>query len=164
MAIAAHLIAAAGRGDTAALLAIDVALADRSAEQRVEFALQNLPGVHVLSSSFGAQAAVSLHLVTRLAPKIPVILVDTGYLFPETYQFVDTLSERLGLNLQVVRPAISPTWLEARHGKLWEQGIEGLELYGQIAKAEPIRRALREQDAVTVFCCSTRASCRSRIY
>ena len=35
MAIAAHLIAAAGRGDTAALLAIDVALADRSAEQRV---------------------------------------------------------------------------------------------------------------------------------
>ena len=162
MAIAAHLIAAAGRGDTAALLAIDVALADRSAEQRVEFALQNLPGVHVLSSSFGAQAAVSLHLVTRLAPKIPVILVDTGYLFPETYQFVDTLSERLGLNLQVVRPAISPTWLEARHGKLWEQGIEGLELYGQIAKAEPIRRALREQDAETWISGLRRSQSNSR--
>jgi phosphoadenosine phosphosulfate reductase len=156
------LIAAAPRGETAAVLAIDAALADRSAEQRVEFALQNLPGAHVLSSSFGAQAAVSLHLVTQLAPKIPVILVDTGYLFPETYQFVDTLSERLGLNLQVVTPAISPTWLEARHGKLWEKGIEGLELYGQIAKAEPIRRALTEQDAKTWISGLRRSQSNSR--
>ncbi len=162
MAIAAHLIPAAGRGEKSALLAIDVAMADHSAEQRVEFALQNLPGAHVLSSSFGVQAAVSLHLVTRLAPKIPVILVDTGYLFPETYQFIDTLSERLGLNLQVVRPAVSPTWLEARHGKLWEQGIEGLELYAQIAKAEPIQRALREQNAETWISGLRRSQSNSR--
>src|SRR5690606_168164 len=57
--------------------------------ERAEWAFENLPGNHVLTSSFGAQAAVSLHLVTRVAPDIPVVLIDTGYLFPETYRFVD---------------------------------------------------------------------------
>jgi 3'-phosphoadenosine 5'-phosphosulfate sulfotransferase (PAPS reductase)/FAD synthetase len=61
---------------------------------RVDLALRCLPGAHALSSSFGAQAAVMLHLVNERAPGIPVILVDTGYLFPETYQFIDTLTER----------------------------------------------------------------------
>src|SRR5262245_28466718 len=36
------------------------------ADQRIEWALENLPGHHVLTSSFGAQAAVSLHLVTQV--------------------------------------------------------------------------------------------------
>src|SRR5689334_25362275 len=71
------------------------------ADQRVEWALENLPGNHVLTSSFGAQAAVSLHLVAQINPQIPVILVDTGYLFPETYRFVDDLVARLKINLKV---------------------------------------------------------------
>ena len=53
-------------------------LAAMSAAERVEFAMQRLPGRHVLSSSFGAQAAVSLHLLTRADPDIPVILIDTA--------------------------------------------------------------------------------------
>lgn len=162
MPIANHLIAAAHAAEPDALDAVEAVLAQRSAEQRVEFALQDLPGVHVLSSSFGAQAAVSLHLVTRLMPNIPVILVDTGYLFPETYQFVDTLTERLGLNLQVVRPTLSPSWLEARHGKLWEQGIEGLEQYGEISKVEPMRRALLKVGARTWLSGLRRAQSESR--
>src|SRR5690606_28151239 len=63
-----------------------------NAAQRVEWALKNLPARHILSSSFGAQAAVALHLVTRAKPDIPVVLIDTGYLFPETYRFVDELT------------------------------------------------------------------------
>jgi 3'-phosphoadenosine 5'-phosphosulfate sulfotransferase (PAPS reductase)/FAD synthetase len=49
-----------------------------SAEQRVEWALNNLPNQHTLSSSFGAQAAVSLHLVTSQRPDIPVVFVVKG--------------------------------------------------------------------------------------
>jgi phosphoadenosine phosphosulfate reductase len=162
MAIADSLISAAAANEPDALLAVNAALANRSAEERVEFALQGLPGAHVLSSSFGAQAAVSLHMVTRIAPQIPVVLIDTGYLFPETYQFVDTLQERLGLRLHVVRPTISPSWLEARHGKLWEQGIAGLERYGEIAKAEPMRRALQDLGARTWISGLRRAQANSR--
>lgn len=41
----------------------------------------------VASSSFGLQASVMLHLISKHAPEIPIIFVDTGYCFPETYQF-----------------------------------------------------------------------------
>src|SRR5262249_45056948 len=86
------------------------------AESRVQWALENLPGNHVLTSSLGAQAAVSLHLMTRVSADIPVVLVDTGYLFPETYRFVDDLTARLKINLKVYRAELSPAWQEARYG------------------------------------------------
>jgi phosphoadenosine phosphosulfate reductase len=122
-----------------------------SAQERVAWALENLPGEFVLSSSFGIQAAVCLHLVTQQRPDIPVILTDTGYLFPETYRFIDELTEKLKLNLKVFRAIESPAWQEARYGKLWEQGVEGIERYNQINKVEPMNRALESQGAQTWF-------------
>jgi phosphoadenosine phosphosulfate reductase len=76
-----------------------------------------------------------------------VVLIDTGYLFPETYRFVDELTERLGLNLKVYRSELSAAWQEARYGKLWEQGVEGIEQYNRMNKVEPMQRALTELDA-----------------
>lgn len=46
---------------------------------------------------------MSLHLVNQIRPDIPVILTDTGYLFPETYRFIDELTDKLKLNLKVYR-------------------------------------------------------------
>jgi phosphoadenosine phosphosulfate reductase len=126
------------------LQALNAQLEQLSPAARIEWSLQNLPGTHVLSSSFGAQAAVSLHLVASIAPRTPVILVDTQYLFPETYRFVDELTQRLGLDLRVYRPRHSASWIEARHGKLWEQGEPGIARYTEITKLEPFRRALDE--------------------
>lgn len=135
----------------AALAIVNGQLELLSAQERGSWALENLPGDYVLSSSFGIQAAVSLHLVTQQRPDIPVILTDTGYLFPETYQFIDALTEQLKLNLQVYRAAESPAWQEARYGKLWEQGVEGIERYNLLNKVEPMNRALSELKAKTWF-------------
>jgi phosphoadenosine phosphosulfate reductase len=88
-----------------------------------------------------------LHLATRIAPDIPVVFIDTGYLFPETYLFADQLTKRLKINLKVYRAVESPAWTEARHGKLWEKGAEGIAAYNQIAKVEPMQRALSELGA-----------------
>ena len=84
-------------GDPRALAELNRWLAGRSAEQRITWALQSLSGEHALSTSFGAQSAVALHLSTRIRPDLPVILIDTGYLFPETYRFADQLVEQLPL-------------------------------------------------------------------
>ena len=135
----------------AALAETNAQLEKLSAEERVRWALEHLPGEFVLSSSFGIQAAVCLHLVTRERPDIPVILTDTGYLFPETYRFIDELTEKLNLNLKIYRAAQSPAWQEARYGKLWEQGVEGIEKYNDINKVEPMNRALQELNAGTWF-------------
>ena len=117
-------------------------LAQMDAATRIEWSFDALPGAHVLSSSFGAQSAVLLHMATRLRPELPVVVVDTGYLFPETYAFIDQLRERLRLNLVIAQADQSPAWMEARHGKLWEHGIEGLSRYNQLRKLAPMTAAL----------------------
>lgn len=137
-------------------------LATRSASERIAWALDNTAGTHALSSSFGAQAAVSLHMATRLKADIPVILVDTGYLFPETYRFVDQMTERLQLNLQVFRPQIGIAWMEARMGRLWEDGSEGITRYNRLRKVEPMQRALRELGVRTWIAGLRRAQSRTR--
>jgi phosphoadenosine phosphosulfate reductase len=115
-----------------------------TAEERVRWALERFrPGI-MLSTSFGVQSAVLLHMVTQQWPEIPVVMVDTRYLFPETYRFADQLTERLKLNLKVYRAEVSAAWLEARHGKMWEHGLDGIEKYNQINKVEPMQRAIRE--------------------
>lgn len=135
--------------DPDALARANERLAGLDARERIEWAIQNLPGRHLLSSSFGIQGALMLHLATRVAPEIPVVLVDTGHLFPETYRFIDELTERLGLNLHVYRAQTSPSWQEARHGRLWEQGLDGIALYNRINKVEPMQRALKDLEAGT---------------
>ena len=148
--------------DAAALVQANHHLAGLDAGARVEWALAHLPGNHVLASSFGIQGALMLHLVTRVVPDIPVVLVDTGHLFPETYAFIDELTQRLGLNLHVYRPTTSPAWQEVRHGRLWEQGVEGIERYNRINKVEPMQRALKHLDAGTWFAGLRRQQADSR--
>jgi phosphoadenosine phosphosulfate reductase len=148
--------------DQQALVKLDAWLLAQSAEERVDWALRELPGTYVLSSSFGAQSAVSLHLLTQRLPTIPVVVVDTGYLFPETYRFIDELTERLSLNLHVVRPELSPAWLESRHGELWKQGRDGLDRYNRLAKVEPMQHALAALGAGTWFAGLRRQQALSR--
>jgi phosphoadenosine phosphosulfate reductase len=129
------------------LAAVNASLASASAEDRIAWAAREFPHKLVLSSSFGAQAAVMLSLATRVVPGLAVVFIDTGYLFPETYRFADELVAKLQLNLRVYQPAITPAGLEARHGRLWEQGSDGLARYNRIAKVEPMQRALRDLGA-----------------
>lgn len=122
-------------------------LAGRSAEERVAWALDNLPGGHVMTSSFGVQAAVSLHLVNRIRPGLPVIFIDTGYLFPETYQFAEAMRERFDLRLEVFNPRMTAARQEALFGRLWDGDEADLRRYQQLNKVEPMQRALRELGA-----------------
>jgi phosphoadenosine phosphosulfate reductase len=133
-----------------------------SAEERVAAALSELPGRWVMTSSFGAQAAVMIHLLTRQVPDLPVILLDTGYLFPETYRFVDELAQRYELNLRVFRAQASPAWQESRWGRLWEQGLAGIRRYNHLNKIEPMQRALAELGVGTWFSGLRRVQSASR--
>ncbi|MGX5173661.1 phosphoadenylyl-sulfate reductase [Aliikangiella sp. IMCC44653] len=133
-----------------------------SAHQRIEWALQHFPGNFALSSSFGIQSAVSLHMVTQVFANIPVIFIDTGYLFAETYQFVEQLTERLKLNLKVFRANLSPAWQEAKYGKLWEQGVSQLEQYNQMNKVEPMEIGLSSLSVNTYFAGLMRSQSSSR--
>lgn len=137
-------------------------LEKKTALERIEFAAENLPSNYSIASSFGAQSAVSLHMITQVMPKIPVILIDTGYLFPETYQFVDQLAEALDLDVHVYQSTMSPAWQEARYGKLWEKDTRALNEYNQRNKVEPMDRALNELEVGTWFAGLRREQSKSR--
>ena len=98
------------------LAAVNGRLAQSAAEDRIAWAYDTFGQSLVLSSSFGAQAAVMVSLASRVAPNIPVLFVDTGYLFPETYQFADLLAER----------GAAEVWCMATHAVLSDPAIDRL--------------------------------------
>ncbi len=123
-------------------------LANARADDVVAWAARQFGEGLVLSTSFGIQSAVMLHLVSRAAPQVPIVWVDTGYLPPETYRYAEQLRERLDLNLHVYQSPISPARMEALHGRLWESDDdEAYERYDRIRKVEPMQRALAELGA-----------------
>ena len=127
----------------------DATLKPLSPHQRLEWAYNQFGSNLAVTTSFGIQSAVLLHMLHLLNARdtIKVIWVDTGYLPSETYQYADTLSKQLHLNLNVVQSKISPARMEALYGKLWEnKSIKDLETYHHIRKIEPLENALTEDD------------------
>jgi phosphoadenosine phosphosulfate reductase len=119
-------------------------LAELSAGDRLRRLHEHFGDRLVASTSFGLQAAVMLDLIAENAPEIPVVFIDTGYHFTETYRYAEELTERFGTDLRVFLPRYSAARLEALHGQLWQQGKEGADKYSVITKVEPMDRALRE--------------------
>jgi phosphoadenosine phosphosulfate reductase len=98
----------------------------------------------IISTSFGIQSAVILHLVSRMLPRISVVFVDTGYLVPETYRYASELAKLLRLEVRTYTAPLSPSEMEERVGKLWESDLDE---YHRMRKVEPMRRALAELNA-----------------
>ncbi|MGJ8677096.1 MAG: phosphoadenylyl-sulfate reductase [Akkermansiaceae bacterium] len=118
-----------------------------SAPERISWLHEEFGSRLVLSSSFGLQAAVMLDLVSKHAPEMPVVWLDTGYLFPETYQYAQQLVEQLKLDVKVYHALMTPARQEALYGKLWTQGEVGNNRYSLMNKVEPMNRALNELGA-----------------
>lgn len=85
-------------GDLAAASRFEERFVSLAPEAVLKLAIKDLfPGRIALVSSFGADAAVLLHMVASIEPSVPVVFIDTGYLFPETVAYRDELVGLLGL-------------------------------------------------------------------
>ena len=74
------------------------------AHQRIAWALERFPRDALLvTSSFGADSAVFLHLLRDVDRTLPIGFIDTGFLFPETAVHRDALVRRLGLSVVAYR-------------------------------------------------------------
>lgn len=73
-------------------------------------------------SSFGTEAGVLLHLLSRVSTDVPVIFIDTGKHFPETLVYKERLIRRLGLtNVLSISPASEDIAAEDPNGLLWQE-------------------------------------------
>ncbi len=118
-----------------------------SAQDQLQWAFEQFDEKFVLTTSFGIQSAVLLHMAVELKsnqqPK--VIWIDTGYLPKETYNYAEELTNLFKLNLVVAQSPLSPARMEALYGRLWETGAaKDLEKYHQIRKVEPLEKAFSD--------------------
>ena len=99
----------------------------------------------IASTSFGPNSAALLHLISRVAPDLPIIWVDSGYNMRDTYVVAQEIIERLKLNMKTYVPGITSERLNVMMG-----GIPTLDEpekhaeFTRIVKLEPFTRALDE--------------------
>ncbi|MDE2062333.1 MAG: phosphoadenylyl-sulfate reductase [Bradyrhizobium sp.] len=98
-----------------------------------------------LVSSFGTESAALLKVMADVDPTIPVIFLDTGWLFEETLSYRNTLIERLGLrDVRSVKPLEETLQRQDADKELWFSDPDAC---CRIRKVEPLKRALAPFDA-----------------
>ncbi|MGH1349771.1 MAG: phosphoadenylyl-sulfate reductase [Methyloligellaceae bacterium] len=103
-------------------------------------------GQIVVSSSFGAESAILLHMVSRIDPNTPVLFMDTGKLFQETIDYRDQLTEMLGLtNVRIVRPDDEAIKAQDPDGNLWMSSTDSC---CDVRKVKPFDTAIEKYTAV----------------
>jgi len=115
-----------------------------SAQEILEWAIKTYPKVG-LSSSFGAESALLLHMATQIKPDIPILFINTGFLFKETLEFKETLKKKFNLNIRefkadeksqaLVRERLKDkskndgTCCDAAKVELMQRALEGLDCW-----------------------------------
>ncbi len=87
-----------------------------SPEERLAFAVELFGDRLLFTSSFGAGSGVLLHLWSRVARHLPVVFIDTGFLFDETLAYRDKLATELRLTIEIARPTIRRDDFIVEHG------------------------------------------------
>lgn len=133
-------------GDYTAASRVEERFVALDARALIRLSIQDLyPGRIALVSSFGADSAVLLHLVSTVDKATPVVFVDTGHLFPETMAYRDELVALLGLtSVQAVTPSAEDLATYDPEQFLWSSDPD---LCCEVRKVRPLGRAIAGYDA-----------------
>lgn len=132
--------------DRAELLVLRLDAELRHAHPRtiLEAAVETLGDRLALVSSFGAESAVLLHLVSKVKPDIPVLFLDTGMLFGQTLDYRKALALQLGLTgVRDLRPQYQDLATADPEAKLWQTDTDAC---CHVRKVLPLDRAISEFD------------------
>jgi phosphoadenosine phosphosulfate reductase len=121
---------------------LDRALRDASPHEVIAAAVKAIGRDRLaLVSSFGTQSAALLKVMADVDPAIPVIFLDTGWLFEETLAYRDTLIDKLGLrDVRSIKPDEATLSREDGERELWFSDPDAC---CRIRKVEPLARALK---------------------
>lgn len=114
-----------------------------AAESLIARVLAERNGPACVTCSFQTECMALVHLVTRQRPDIPVLFLDTGYHFPETYEYRDRMSSMFNLNLINLRPRITVAEQEGQFGILYQSAPDRC---CGIRKVEPLFAGLDPYD------------------
>ena len=120
-----------------------------SAVALLQWALKTFGAKLTLASSFGAEDVVLIDILTKFEPKIRVFTLDTGRLNEETYQVVDEVRRKYGIQIHSYFPKVEAVQsLEYRKGFYsFRESVENRKECCQVRKVEPLWRALEGMEA-----------------
>jgi len=114
-----------------------------SAEEVVKWAL-GLGGKTLVTTNFGPQEAVLLHMVNQVSADTQVLWIDSGYNMPQTYAYAEQVINQLNLNLVVYTPAVSAARRDAVMGGIPTTDEPAHVEFTEQFKLEPFKRAMAE--------------------
>jgi phosphoadenosine phosphosulfate reductase len=122
--------------------ALDDVLRHASPAEVIAAALKIVGREHLaLVSSFGTESAALLKVMADVDPGIPVVFLDTGWLFQETLDYRDTLTQQLGLtDVRSIKPLAETLSRDDPDNELWFNDPDAC---CRIRKVEPLARALK---------------------
>ena len=86
----------------------------------IDAALAHAEGTECVTSSFQAECIALVHMLIARRPNIPVLFLDTGYHFPETYAYRDQITARWNLNRVDLLPKLTVAQQESQFGILYQ--------------------------------------------
>jgi len=124
-------------------------LANSSAEEIIAFFTSKFSDKISLSSSLGLEDQVLTEIVSRISPATEIFTLDTGRLFPETYDLIDLTSKKYKKAIKIYFPDSKEVEeMVAEKGiNLFYDSIENRKLCCGIRKIQPLKRALKGLDA-----------------
>ena len=116
-----------------------------SAEQVLAWAARQFGKSASLASSLGAEDMVLIDLASRIGSPFPIFTLDTDFLFPETYALITTIEQKYRVNLERLRPRLSPQEQAQQFGDaLWQRQPDRC---CSIRKVEPLKERLSSASA-----------------
>ncbi|MFA7401547.1 MAG: phosphoadenylyl-sulfate reductase [Bacteroidales bacterium] len=120
-----------------------------SPEEVIRFFLQAYGNRIALSSSLGLEDQVLTHMLLNISSKARIFTLDTGRLFPETYQLLDKTNLKYAIKMEVFFPRhdLVEEMVNKEGINLFYEGIDKRKRCCHIRKIEPLQRAFQTLDA-----------------
>jgi phosphoadenosine phosphosulfate reductase len=116
-----------------------------SPERILTWAFENFGGEVAISSAFGVEGMVLIDMASRLRKDFRLFTMDTEFLFPETYDLMETIERKYGVAIERVYSVLSPEeQARTRGAELWRRDPDAC---CNLRKVEPLRRKLASLQA-----------------
>lgn len=124
-------------------------LESKNAQEILQWGLRTFSNKVSLASSFGAEDVVLIDMLTKIDPKPRIFTLDTGRISQETYDVMEAIREKYGINFEIFFPKTEAAeeMIEKHGPNLFYKSINLRKLCCQVRKIEPLSRALKELSA-----------------
>jgi phosphoadenosine phosphosulfate reductase len=121
----------------------------KKAEEAIAFALEHFGENVAFASSLGLEDQVITSMIASINPGARIFTLDTGRLFPETYELIHNTNMRFGIRMEVYFPSTAnvESMVNSKGINLFYESIENRKLCCTTRKVEPLKRAFSGLEA-----------------